>query len=138
MFAEGLADLILATRCCHCLESLGTPSSLRSPQRLGLPNLALSRAARLADGRLGGAARAHRRARGGACDLPRGRPRLGEGGWRIKSPQGAPRGPLALLSRGARPSPDLQIQPVSSCLLRSSVCLLLSVFSSVSRGWAGL
>lgn len=138
VFAEGLADPILVTRCCPCLESPGTPSSLCSPQRPGLPNLAQSRAARLADGRPGGAARAHRRARGGACDLPRGRPRLGAGGWWIKSPQGAPRGPLALLSRGARPSPDLRIQPVSSCLLRSPVCLLLSVLSSESRGWAGL
>lgn len=101
----------------------------RSPQRLGLPNLAQSRAARLAGGRPGGAARAHRRARGGACDLPRGRPGLGAGGWRIKSPQGAPGGPLALLCRGAQPSPDLQILPVSSCLLRSPVCLLLSVLS---------
>lgn len=89
MPAEGLADLILDTQCCPCRASPGTPAAPCSPQRPGLPNLALSRAVRLADGRPGGAARAHRRARGGACDLPRGRPGLGAGGWRIKSPQGA-------------------------------------------------
>ena len=118
MPAEALADRILATRRCPPPCVSGTPSPPTLPAAPGTSQL----------GPVPSCAPGWWPA-GRACDLPRGRPGLGAGGWRIKSPQGAPGGPLALLCRGAQPSPDLQILPVSSCLLRSPVCLLLSVLS---------
>lgn len=99
-----------------------------APGTSQLPSLAPSRAARLAGGRPGGAARAHRRARGGACDLPGEGPDLGREAGGDKKPPGRPGRPVnaALPWRPAQPRPP---DPAGELLPVVISCLPLAVLS---------
>lgn len=131
MPAEGFADPILAPTA----PLPGLHQSPCSPQRPGLPGLALSRAVRLADGRPGGAP-VHTGAPGAGPATSPGKAPTGGGRLVDKKPPGRPERPVSAARLRAGPAPtsgssgELQLDAIPP------PCLSLSVLLSLAGGQA--